>query len=396
MSEARADIRAAQEWVLQYGLEGGDVAELLTGSSKRLAEAGLPIWRTHLSFPTLDPAKRSENIVWLRGAGSTRETLSHEEFEGAFQRSPFPEMLRTGRSLGRWRLDQPGAVEGYPVMEAMQRAGGTDLIVRLVSFGGRVGALVGTAISAATDRPGGFSGAEIEALASITPAIGLAAYRIVLAEVMETVLGAYIGHDAGRHVLGGQIRRGEGHQVTAALLLADLRGFTAATEREGAGVIRRLGEHLAAMAEPVEAAGGEVLKFLGDGLLAAFPVMGDAAHACNSALAAARDGIFRNGLVNDAHPGTPRLDLDVALHLGEVFYGNIGAGSRLEFTVIGPAVNEAARIESLCGTQGRALLMSESFAAQCAAPIVSLGCFRLRGVSGEREVFGLQEEGEGA
>ena len=139
MSEARADIRAAQEWVLQYGLEGGDVAELLTGSSERLAEAGLPIWRTHLSFPTLDPAKRSENIVWLRGGGATRETLSHEEFEGAFQRSPFPDMLRTGRSLGRWRLDQPGAVEGYPVMEAMQRAGGRDLIVRLVSFGGRVG-----------------------------------------------------------------------------------------------------------------------------------------------------------------------------------------------------------------------------------------------------------------
>ncbi|TDR94950.1 adenylate/guanylate cyclase domain-containing protein [Enterovirga rhinocerotis] len=381
------DIRPTQDWAVEYGLEGDDVATLLTGVSERLAAAGLPLWRTHLSFPTLDPAKRSENIVWLRDTGATREVLGHEEFDAAYEHSPFPEMLKTNRLLGRWRLEQPGSVAGYPVMEAMQRNGGTDLLLRLLAFGGHVGALLGTAISAATDKPGGFSPAEIEALTAVTPAVGLAAYRILLADVMGSVLRAYIGHDAGGHVLGGQIRPGEGHRVTGALMFADLRGFTSATEREGAGVIGRLGEHLAAMAEPVEAAGGEVLKFLGDGLLAAFPVMSSEGAACDSALDAALDALARNAAVNDRHPGTPRLDLDIALHLGEVFYGNIGAASRLEFTVIGPAVNEASRLEALCGTLDQAILTSEPFARHCSRPLTPLGQFDLRGVSGKRAVF---------
>lgn len=391
---AEPNLQAVQDWVVEYGLLGIDPAELLGGASERLAAAGLPLLRTHLSFPTLDPFKRSENIVWLRNGGTTRESLSHDDFEGAYARSPFPEMLRTGQVTRRWRLDRPGGTEGYAVMERLRKAGGTDLIVRLSPFGGNIGALVGTAISAATDAPGGFSRGEVEALSSIVPVIGLAAYRIVLADVTVGVLGAYIGHDAGRHVLSGQIRAGEGNQVTAALLLADLRGFTSATEREGSAVIGRLGKHLGAIAEPVEAEGGEVLKFLGDGLLAAFPVMGSAPDACSAALAAAQQAIRRNAEVNDAHADTPRLDLDVALHLGEVFYGNIGAGSRLEFTVIGPAVNEAARLESLCGTLGRPLLMSETFARHCASPTESLGRFDLRGVSGQREVF-APKAGEG-
>ena len=380
-------LRELQDWIVSYGVEGADVAELLDGTSERLEAAGLPLLRTHLSFPTLDRLKRSENIVWMRGQGTTRETLGHDAFADAYKLSPFPRMIETGRVLRRWRLDGPESSEGYPVIEQQRLLGATDLLVRLIPFAGNIGALVGTAISAATDAPDGFGDEDVRVLTAIVPVMGLAAYRIVLADVTESVLGAYIGRDAGRHVLSGEIRAGEGHQVMAAILLADLRGFTSATEREGPAVIGRLGEHLRAIAEPVEAAGGEVLKFLGDGLLAAFPVMGDAARACDAALAAAREALALNARVNDAHPETPRLDLDVALHLGEVFYGNIGAGSRLEFTVIGPAVNEAARLEALCGRLDRALLMSESFAERCTAPVANLGRFELRGVSGEREVF---------
>jgi adenylate cyclase len=384
---SEAALGAVRDWIVSYGATGSDAAELLEGTSERLLAAGLPLLRTHLSFPTLDRLKRSENIVWMRGEGATREILSHQEFEGAYLRSPFPEMANSGRLIRRWRLDGPESSEGYPMIEQQRLLGVTDLVVRLTPFGGNIGALVGTAISAATGAPGGFTDAEVASLSAVVPVMGLAVYRIVLSDVIEGVLGAYIGHDAGRHVLSGQIRAGEGNQVMAALLLADLRGFTAATEREGPAMIERLGEHLRAIAEPVETAGGEVLKFLGDGLLAAFPVMGDPSAACDAALAAAREALSLNASVNEAHPETPRLDLDIALHLGEVFYGNIGAGSRLEFTVIGPAVNEAARLESLCGRLDRALLMSESFAERCTAPVASLGRFELRGVSGEREVF---------
>ncbi len=388
-----AALAAARAWIVSVGLTSEDPASLLAGASEHLLSAGVPIVRTHLSFATLDPLKRAENIVWLRGRGTTREFHDHEEFERFFPRSPFPEMLRTGRLQRRFRLEKPGDTEGFPVIEAMRRSGATDLFVRIVPFDAASEIFEGAAISATTDRPGGFNDRELAILDDLTPTMALAAYRIATSDALGSVLRAYLGIGAGRHILSGRIRPGEGHRVDAAILLADLRGFTSATEREGPAVIGRLGEHLAAVAKPVEAAGGEVLKFIGDGLLAAFPVTGESSAACDAALAAARDALRRNAGVNDARPGSPLLDLDVALHLGEVFYGNVGAASRLEFTVIGPAVNEASRIEGLCGPLDQNLLMSESFARTCSAPVTSLGRFELRGVSADREVFALAGAG---
>lgn len=382
---------AARALIVRIGLTSRDAASLLTEVSEHILAAGVSIVRTHISFATLDPRKRAENIVWLRGRGTTRELHDHADFERFFPRSPFPEMLRTGQTQRRWRLAAPGDAEGFPVIEAMQRSGATDLVVSIVPFAGTAEIFEGVAISATTDRTGGFTDGEVAIWNELTPTMALSAYRIATSDALSSVLRAYLGTVAGHHVLSGRIRPGEGHRITAAILYADLRGFTSATEREGPGVIERLGEHLTAIAEPVEAAGGEVLKFIGDGLLAAFPVKGEASTACDAALTAAREAMTRNALVNDAHLETPRLDLDVALHLGEVFYGNIGAASRLEFTVIGPAVNEAARLEGLCGRLDRELLMSASFAQACSARVETLGRFALRGVSGEREVFAPNE-----
>ncbi|WP_075223291.1 adenylate/guanylate cyclase domain-containing protein [Acuticoccus yangtzensis] len=386
-----AALAAVRAWIVQVGLTSDDPASLLSGASEQLLAAGVPILRSHLSFATLDPRKRAENIMWLRDRGTTRDLHNHEEFERFFPRSPFPQMLKTGRLQRRWRLERPCDAEGFPVIEAIQRSGATDLVVSIVPFTSTAEIFEGAAISAATDRPGSFTDAELASLGELAPTMGLAAYRIATSDALGSLLRAYLGIGAGHHVLGGHVRPGEGDSVTAALLLADLRGFTRATEPEGPGIISRLGEHLAAIAEPVEAAGGEVLKFTGDGLLAAFPVTSDAATACDAALAAARDALARNARVNAAHPASSRLHLDVALHLGDVFYGNIGAASRLEFTVIGPAVNEASRIESLCGQLERDLLMSQSFARACSAPVASLGRFKLRGVEAEREVFARGE-----
>lgn len=383
-----AALVAARAWIVGVGLTSDDPAHLLSGASEHLLAAGLPVMRTHISFATLDPRKRAENIVWLRDGGTTRELQNHEEFERVFPRSPFPQMLKTGRLQRRWRLERPGDAEGFPVIEAMQRSGATDLFVSIVPFTSTAEIFEGAAISAATDRPGGFMDFELTILNELMPTMGLAAYRIAISDALGSVLRTYLGIGAGHHVLSGHVRPGEGNSVAAAILLADLRGFTRATEREGPGIIGRLGEHLAAIAEPVEAAGGEVLKFIGDGLLAAFPVTGEAPTACcDAALAAAREALTRNARVNAAHSASPRLDLDVALHLGEVFYGNIGAASRLEFTVIGPAVNEASRIESLCDRLERDLLMSQSFARACSAPVASLGRFELRGRLGRTRGF---------
>jgi adenylate cyclase len=255
MTADRTPLAAARASIVRIGLTSNDAASLLTEASEHVLAAGVPIVRTHISFATLDPRKRAENIVWLRGRGTTRELHDHEEFERYFPRSPFPEMLRTGRTYRRWRLETPGSAGGFPVIEAMQRAGATDLVVSLLPFAGTADIFEGVAISAATDRAGGFTDPEMAILRELAPTMALSVFRISTSDALGSVLGAYLGTVAGRHVLGGRIRPGEGHRVTAAILFADLRGFTSATEREGPAVIERLGEHLTAMADPVEAAG---------------------------------------------------------------------------------------------------------------------------------------------
>jgi adenylate cyclase len=242
-----------------------------------------------------------------------------------------------------------------------------------------------------SDRPAGFTDAEAGRLDALVPLISLAAYRMVLLSIATHTLDLYVGFSAGRQVLNGQVRRGVGDRLEAALMVADLRGFTRAADAEGIDLIARLDAHLEAMADPVREHGGEVLKFLGDGLLAAFPITPERGRegACMAALAAAREALARNAAVNEAHPDGPILDLDVALHCGEVFHGNIGGTGRLDFTVIGPAVNETSRLEALCDAVDCHLVLSGAVAQACGAPVRSLGHHRLRGVAEPREVFTL-------
>lgn len=386
---AAPDVASLLAWIVERGLEERTHGALLAGLADRMLQLGLPLWRCQLSFPTLDPTIRGENHVWLRGRGVTRETVDHDGFASAYAASPFPAMERIGRVTRRWRLTCREDAEGFPVIVESQEAGATDFLLHLVRFGGGASAMIGTALSVATDRAAGFTDREVELLAALAPTIGLAAYRIAISGIMGSVLCAYIGRDAGERVLEGEIRRGVGQRRYAALLVADLAGFTAAAGVAGHGFIARLGEHLAAMAEPVEQAGGAVLKFLGDGLIASWPADEEDGPepACAAALRAGLAALGRNEAVNRARPGETELGLKIALHLGEVFYGNVGAGTRLDFTVIGPAVNEACRIEGMCGTLQRPLLMSGSFARACGRPTVSLGRHELRGVAEPCEIF---------
>ncbi|WP_256369835.1 adenylate/guanylate cyclase domain-containing protein [Microvirga sp. KLBC 81] len=205
------------------------------------------------------------------------------------------------------------------------------------------------------------------------------------------MLDTYVGLSAGRRVLSGEIRRGSGTTLTAALLFADLRGFTALADMAGMDLIARLDQHLEAMVEPVTEQGGEVLKFMGDGVLAAFPITAERTReeACASAIRAAQSALERNAAVNRLRDRETSLDLDIALHCGDVFYGNIGAAGRLDFTVIGPAVNEASRMEALCQSLGCSVIMSESVASVSPVPVEPLGHHRLRGIAAKRELFTL-------
>ncbi|MBJ6126243.1 adenylate/guanylate cyclase domain-containing protein [Microvirga splendida] len=378
-----------ESWIIEQGLRGANVTALLSGFVDGLSAEGVPLVRAYIALPTVNPTIRVYTHVWTRSSGTMVEGVSHERNTNAFESSPFAYMMRTEQTEGYWRVDGPDA-ERFGVFEDVRREGGTDYLARLFSFeNASAPDLRGIGISFSSGRPEGFLPAEVARIDALLPLLGLAAYRMTLFDLTVAMLDTYVGLSAGRRVLSGEIRRGVGTTLTAALLFADLRGFTSLADASGMDLIGRLDQHLEAMAEPVAEQCGEVLKFMGDGVLAAFPISEHRSReeACAAAIRAAQTALERNEAVNRRHR-TP-LSLDIALHCGDVFYGNIGAAGRLDFTVIGPAVNEASRMEALCSTLDCALILSESVASVSPVPVRSLGSHRLRGIAAERELFTL-------
>ncbi|MCC2650621.1 MAG: hypothetical protein K0Q60_776 [Microvirga sp.] len=380
-----------ESWIIEQGLRGSNMTALLSGFAEGLMAEGLPLVRAYVALPTVNPTIRVYTHVWTRSSGTMVEGVSHERNANAFEASPFAHMMRTEQTEGYWKVDGPDA-EPFGVFEDVRREGGTDYLARLFSFDNASAPdLRGIGISFSSSRPRGFLPEEIARIDALLPLLGLAAYRMTLFDLTVAMLDTYVGLSAGRRVLSGEIRRGVGTTLTAALLFADLRGFTSLADASGMDLIVRLDQHLEAMAEPVAEQCGEVLKFMGDGVLAAFPISEHRSReeACVAAIRAAQTALERNEAVNRQHE-TP-LSLDIALHCGDVFYGNIGAAGRLDFTVIGPAVNEASRMEALCSSLDCALILSESVASVSPVSVRSLGRHRLRGIAAERELFTLSD-----
>jgi adenylate cyclase len=384
------------DWVLRTATARDDLGALLTGVCERLRAAGLPLWRASLDLPTIDPTSRALSHKWWRDRASSVETLKHGPGpESTFQRSVIAHLLSIGLNERRWRLESGEGVADFDLLGTLQAAGGTDYVVRLVPFGEGKPVIRGVALSIATDRAGGFADADIAFFDRLVPALGLAACRVSAARTATDALGVYLGPRTAERVLAGEIRRGEGERIAAAIFLADLKRFTSFSEREDSvRVVHWLNEHFEAVGDAVTARGGEILKFLGDGLLAVFPAA-DAERrpcpVCEEALRAAEEVVAANGALNErrAARGEPTLDVDVALHFGEAVYGNVGASRRLDFTVIGRAVNEVSRMEMLCDRIGRSVVLSEAFARRCSRPTVALGAFPLRGIEGDRVVYAV-------
>jgi adenylate cyclase len=379
------------EWTLRRGLESDDLGAILSGLSHRLLEQGIPLCRVTLSMPTIDPTAFALTYEWWRDTGLVSDALALDGASAAaFHRSTISHLLRQHTTAARWSLEDQQVVRQFALFEELRARGLTDYALQMVLFSQGRTALQGAALSMATDRLGGFTQDEVDAVRRLLPALSVVAYRIGLLRVATQTLGAYVGPQTGQRVLQGMIRRGDVQTLSAALLLADLRGFTALVDRAATTeVVRWLNQHFECIGDWVTDHGGEVLKFLGDGLLAVFPAEGrEPEPACRQALAAATDARTRNTSVNmeRSRVGEPVLDLSVALHFGDVVYGNIGTARRLDFTVIGPAVNELSRMEALGKSLGRELLLSDSFARRCGRPTVSLGPHELRGITAPREI----------
>jgi adenylate cyclase len=399
VSDPAAVKGTAQEWLLSGEASAAGLCELLDGAMTRLVAAGLPFDRATFHVGTLHPQVLGFTASWNRAAGLCSEyrVNVHIRETTDFLLSPLRPVIDESVAIRLNPQDEYVATQ-YPMMTTLATEGFTDYwafpIPHARSFH--------SAMTIATRARGGFRPADVEEIKRLLPALALNLDLIALERIAENVLAAYVGGRSGRRVLDGSIQRGSGEMIDAIVWVSDMRDFTGLSDRlPGADMISLLNAYFEALVRAVQAHGGEVLKFIGDGMLAIFPITADiaAARAALSALEAARQGLAAIGRLNSAEEGEALriggawrpLNLGIALHRGSVFFGNIGAHDRLDFTVTGPAVNLAARVEPLAKETGRRLLLTAAVASLIETPLEPLGAFSFRGVTQPVAIFAAPE-----
>ena len=409
------DLTGVAEWLVEQGLRGLPLDAQVDGFCRRVVDAGFPARRFNMSIGTLHPRHGARSYVWQPRGLTTDAFPRHrnsEQLEG-YLRSPIYHLRSSGEQRLRRRLDTGGPAE-FPVLADLRDAGMTDYAARLVRFDGERNATLrpgvvaegvdrpdpmqGVFFSCATDVPGGFDDGHLQQVGDLLPCFALAVKSRSTFDVARTLLETYLGTDAGRRVLTGEIDRHSVQRIPAVIWLCDLRGFSGVASRASPDeLVEILDAYLEVMAQPVLDNQGQILKFLGDGFLATFDLsLRDRQTVCIDAVKAAEQLLDIFPRFNSARraAGKAALDFGIALHLGEVLYGNIGTSERLDFTVLGSAVNEASRIEGLCRPLGRTVLLSSSFheaAAACSARIVSVGVHALRGIRERQELFTIAD-----
>lgn len=373
-------------WLLGEGRSIESTRDLIQALSNRLLVEGLPLARVTLHTRTLHPLFIGRRYLWLRGVDAVDVLDAEIAMLGTegWTRSPIRAVIEEGASAVRQRLDVPGSPLEFPIYEELRNEGLTDYVA-LPLLLTKLGAI---AMTFATDRPGGFTTEDLIALYDLLPALAPILEAHSTRRLAVNVLNTYVGRQAGERILDGHIHRGDGETINAALWYCDLRGFTALSAKHDRDtLIGILNTYFEAMAEPVARYGGETLKFIGDAMLAMFPM--SKRGACLGALNAALEARAAMGALNTERVarGEDPLGFGIALHVGDVMYGNIGAPDRLDFTVIGPAVNTVARLEELCKSLGRTVLATHAFASLSPFSYERIGRHRLRGLPEPITVF---------
>jgi adenylate cyclase len=383
---ARDEAHPVIRWLMTDARRRTDPTEFLDAFANELRAAGVDVSRITTGVPILHPQIFSFSGLWQLGKGASERlyrtdpgiavTLSNSPIGIAYQ----------GGGPVRCDLSAPPQEGEFAVLSDLRREGFTDYIVHSVPFADGSH----KALSLATARRGGFETDELALFAAMMPAVAFNLEVQALRRTARTLLDTYVGVQSGGRVLEGQIQRGTGETIWAVIWLCDLRGFTNLSETlPRDALIDLLNCYFGPMCDAVAAQGGEILKFIGDAMLAIFPIGADAMATCRAALIAAERAQDALTEENRRREGLnlPRIEYGLALHVGDVLYGNIGSDTRLDFTVIGPAVNLTARIESMCRQLGRPLLLSSDFVSAGAIAARSLGAFPLKGVAAEQEIF---------
>lgn len=395
LDPAASVIRALDSDLVAMALRRAPVDDVVERVAAAICDAGVRASQIRLAARTLHPAIDAIGVSWSTTAGIETGVFRHSESRGAaWLRSPLRFMIETGTFRMRRRLDDPAQRSDFEVFEELAAEGNTDYLAQLIDVGRTVSARrEGLIIRWLTKHPEGFRDSDIAILEHIGPRAAAAALPGLERSIAHNLLEAYVGPRSGKQILEGSVQAGETEAMDAVILVTDLSGFTAASDAvPGERLVEMLDRHMEAMVPPITAQGGEILAFLGDGFLAAFELASDPQRACTAALEAATaaiDGVA--ALAPElAADGLPALPLDAALHVGTVRYGNVGAGGRQAFTVIGPAVNVASRIEAMCRLLGHPLLASEAFAEACGSPrLRPVGAHAIRGVAEPVTLYAL-------
>ncbi|MCR9214087.1 MAG: adenylate/guanylate cyclase domain-containing protein [Proteobacteria bacterium] len=377
------------DWFLSEARLIEDNEKLDQSIVDQLLAVGLPMSRFTTGVPSLHPQVDSFSTLWEEGKGLIFRKFKVENLGTADPSNNAMLSVYAKGETVRCELESPPKEGEYPLLAEFRADGYTDYIVVPLPFSDGSN----KAVSYATHRLGGFTDDEIAIMVKIRHALAAVLEVRTLRHLAGTLMDTYVGPVAGRRVLTGDIKRGTGEAIRAAIWFCDLKGFTAASETlESHALMDLLNAYFDTVTDAIEAHEGEILKFIGDAVLAIFPAEeGQEASAVDHALQAALTACASIGDVNEVRRTQNKLEIDcgIALHFGTVFYGNVGGKNRLDFTVIGPSVNLASRIESLTRELGEDILISEDFATRHSAEFVSKGEFSLKGIETPQSVYAI-------
>lgn len=398
----RTLVNGINEWLVDQALSEPDIVGMFEALCNRIHAIGVPLGRARLTWPTLHPLFQAETILWARGKPTEFEQFLHQDNASeAWLRSPMKYMFDNNVDVLRRNLDGPARLMDFPILEEVAGQGMTDYLVIRTGLSIKnetaTAKQLGIIATWSADRAGGFTNDELEALQRIQRRFAVACKTVIQSRIARNISETYLGKEAGSRVLAGSIRRGDGNETRAVVWYNDMRNSTAlADTMPGKDFIELLNEYFDCTATPIIEAGGEVLDFVGDGVLAIFPY-NDAEQqkvAVQAATTALRNVLKARDELNEKRreKGLFPINFGIGLNTGTVMFGNIGISQRLTFSVIGPTVNEVSRIESLTKATGMDALVTRDIVALQPENWVSIGKQRLSGVSEEMELFTFAKE----
>jgi adenylate cyclase len=380
------------DWLVRDGRLITTPVEFIAQLMSRVVEAGLPVWRFYIGLQLIHPQLQAMGFMWRRGEPVQAIARGYGiQFTPAYIGSPMQEAREQSRPV-RYRLAELDE-NNHEVLHEIRADGGTDYyaLPMRISHGRPM-----PVVTFATDHEGGFSAADIDDIHRLIDMIGAVTEMHIEHSIADTVANTYLGREVGQRILNGMIRRGDGQEIRAVLWFSDLRDFTGLNERlQPNEVLELLNNYFQLVGNALSAHGGEILKFIGDGVMAYFPAE-DALFlpmVTANALNAARQVIGDIEAANEARAagGAEPVRFGIGLHVGTVTFGNVGTEDRLDFTVIGSAVNRTSRLEGLTKALGVQVCASADFNEVCMLPMKSLGTHRLRGVPKPVEIFTLPD-----